>query len=434
MEDFLAIPNLESVYDQYPDSIIFAFLASRYLEEGMPEKALPIAERGVQKHPAYGFGHFVLGLCYYQLADLENAKKHLEVSVACDDKNPRAWKLIGEINEKFSQPIKAADSNLQYYLLDSFNKDAVDKFQQEEMQQFDEFESDQALELESELSEEETFMADEDFDLPSDETAIDDLFENEGPEAEELDISRKVDEVFKETLGDFTFEREESKAAETPLSEDVLKDFDEFEVKEPQPEPPQAPPKGKETPAAEAGGDFDDFYTLPGIEEEFPQPRETSEDEPLDLDKLLSEIIEEPGEEAPQTPDNPEILNYRSIVDQILAEPEPESSPGEEQGASTSPEKPEPELPSPEEKMSAAVTLPRPRPVPPAPSRSDGATRFSRPPILSPTLGEIYISQGRFEEALDVFRQLLEKDPANQRFQKKINDIRMMMDRQGSQQ
>lgn len=315
MEDFLAIPNLESVYAQYPDSIIFAFLASRYLEEGMPEKALPIAERGVQKHPAYGFGHFVLGLCYYQLADLENAKKHLEVSVACDDKNPRAWKLIGEINEKFSQPIKAADSNLQYYLLDSFNKDAVDKFQQEEMQQFDEFESDQALELESELSEEETFMADEDFDLPSDETAIDDLFENEGPEAEELDISRKVDEVFKETLGDFTFEREESKAAETPLSEDVLKDFDEFEVKEPQPEPPQAPPKEKETPAAEAGGDFDDFYTLPGIEEEFPQPRETSEDEPLDLDKLLSEIIEEPGAEAPQTPDNPEILNYRSIVD-----------------------------------------------------------------------------------------------------------------------
>lgn len=434
MEDFLAIPNLEAVYARYPDSIIFAFLASRYLEERMPEKALPIAEKGVQKHPAYGFGHFVLGLCYYQLADLENAKKHLEISVACDDKNPRAWKLIGEINEKLNQPIKAADSNLQYYLLDSFNKDAVDKFQQAEMQQFDEFESDQALELENELGAEETFIADEDFDLPSEETTIDDLFENESPEAEELDVSRKVDEVFKETLGDFTFEREETKPAETPLREDALEGFDAFAVKEPQPEPRRVSPKEKETPPADAGGDFDDFYTLPGIEEEFPQTRETAEDEPLDLDKLLSEIIEEPGAEAPQTSDNPEILNYRAMVDQILAEPEPESSPAKKQEVSSPIEKPTAEPPSPQEKMRAAATPPRPRPVSPAPSRSDGTIRFSRPPILSPTLGEIYISQGRFQEALEVFRQLLEKDPANQRFQKKIRDIQMMLDRQGLQQ
>ncbi|MEL6824133.1 MAG: tetratricopeptide repeat protein, partial [Calditrichota bacterium] len=62
----------------------------------------------------------------------------------------------------------------------------------------------------------------------------------------------------------------------------------------------------------------------------------------------------------------------------------------------------------------------------------DNTTRFGRPPILSPTLGEIYIAQGRFEEAIEVFQQLLEKDPGNQRFQKKIADIQAMLDKQRS--
>ncbi|MCB0293148.1 MAG: tetratricopeptide repeat protein, partial [Calditrichaeota bacterium] len=61
-------------------------------------------------------------------------------------------------------------------------------------------------------------------------------------------------------------------------------------------------------------------------------------------------------------------------------------------------------------------------------------TRFGRPPILSPTLGEIYISQGRYEEAIDVFRQLLEKDPRNRRYQKKIDDIGKILEKKSGEQ
>ncbi|HQU74345.1 MAG TPA: tetratricopeptide repeat protein, partial [Calditrichia bacterium] len=69
-------------------------------------------------------------------------------------------------------------------------------------------------------------------------------------------------------------------------------------------------------------------------------------------------------------------------------------------------------------------------PEPEQPDKDDQTANFGRPPILSPTLGEIYIAQGRFEEAIEVFKQLLEKDPGNQRFQKKISDIQGMLARQ----
>ena len=57
------------------------------------------------------------------------------------------------------------------------------------------------------------------------------------------------------------------------------------------------------------------------------------------------------------------------------------------------------------------------------------AAKFGAPPILSPTLGEIYIAQGRFDEAIKVFEQLLEKDPENYRYKKKISDIQKMLEK-----
>jgi len=61
-------------------------------------------------------------------------------------------------------------------------------------------------------------------------------------------------------------------------------------------------------------------------------------------------------------------------------------------------------------------------------------THFGRPPILSPTLGEIYIAQGRFEEAIDIFRQLLDKDPENSRYRRKIADLEEILKKQKSRQ
>jgi hypothetical protein len=60
-------------------------------------------------------------------------------------------------------------------------------------------------------------------------------------------------------------------------------------------------------------------------------------------------------------------------------------------------------------------------------STGEEETKFSKPPILSPTLGEIYIAQGRFDEAIGVFKQLLAKDPENSRYQRKIEDLKSII-------
>jgi tetratricopeptide (TPR) repeat protein len=47
--------------------------------------------------------------------------------------------------------------------------------------------------------------------------------------------------------------------------------------------------------------------------------------------------------------------------------------------------------------------------------------------IVSSTLGEIYLAQGQFKEALDVFSQLLEKEPENEKLKRKIKDISALL-------
>ncbi|NIV72637.1 MAG: tetratricopeptide repeat protein, partial [Calditrichae bacterium] len=105
MNNFFELSNLEQFYADNPNSIIFAFLAARYIELGLIDKAHTVAEKGVKQHPTYAFGHYVLGLSYYHTNDLTQAKNHLEQSLAFDNKNPRAWQLMGEMNEKLGMPL-----------------------------------------------------------------------------------------------------------------------------------------------------------------------------------------------------------------------------------------------------------------------------------------------------------------------------------------
>jgi tetratricopeptide (TPR) repeat protein len=209
MENFFELNSLEEFYSQNPDSIIFSFLAHEYIKSGNYEKACQVAEKGIRKYPNYAYGYYVLGLAHYHLNELNKAKKFLELSVAHDEKNPRAWKLIGEISENLGQSTNAVESNLEYFLLDAFNQDAVETFQKEDMLQFDEFENDQTLEFENELTGDETLQEEDELELPEDEANIEELFKNKEEEPEELNLTKKVDEVFKETLGEMSIEREE---------------------------------------------------------------------------------------------------------------------------------------------------------------------------------------------------------------------------------
>jgi tetratricopeptide (TPR) repeat protein len=443
MNGFFEQNQLEKFYADHPDSIVFAFLAAKYIESGMTQKARSIVEKGVKKHPTYAFGHYILGLCYFRLNDLNSAKNSLELSVAYDDKNLQAWKLLGDINQELDLPLSARDNNLQYYLLDPFNKEAADEFQRSEMMQLNEFE---AMQLEGDFSD----KTGEFDDLHRGEASLEELFEVEMDESDDLDITQKVDEVFKETLGDFTIDREETAA--TPAEEDApavddfenidLFDADEtqqlpkFDLTEekvmPEKEPQEKPPAEEEFEEIDIVSELDDFFSEYEIED---LGNETAEDEDKDDMNFGNILFSEsrPGDETKPKEADVDLLDYNSMVEEIIVDDSGESGGESESTAEEKPDFPyahEPDETFPSEDVD--TELPGSQPAASAPRPSGNTTRFGRPPILSPTLGEIYISQGRFEEAIEVFRQLLEKDPENTRFQKKIKDIQTMLDRQKS--
>ena len=377
------------------------------------------------------------------------------------------------------QPQRSRDSSLKYYLLDPFNKEAANEFQQSEMNQLNEFET---MQLEGDISPEVA----EDEAYQRTEASLEELFEVDMDETEELDISQKVDEVFKETLGDFSIERDETdreeaaapfaEAAETPpdpaLEDDVptVEDFSNIDIFDDAGDAQEMPQfdlpddadndetlvpsfdnDAPETPAAEeetstpAEDDFeeidivselDDFFSEYEIEDIGGEKEEEGDKEDMNFGNILFNESKTEDDEKPKESDV-DLLDYSSMVEEIITDDEESAAEllqdtSEESDAAYSYE-PDEVFPAENQPETAEPEPPAdPGHSEPAPPASGNAARFGRPPILSPTLGEIYISQGRFEEAIDVFQQLLEKDPDNNRFQKKIKDIRSMLDKQKS--
>lgn len=407
MSDFFDIANLEQFCQEHPDSIAFAFLASRYLEAGDAAKAREVAQSGLARHPDYAFGHYILGLTHQQLQEPDKAREHLQRSVAFNDKNPQAWKRISELAGQSEAPREAREATLQYFLMDSFSKDAVQRFQREDMLQFDQFDADDS-EAAAEAAE--------------NEREIDSLFEDDNTDNEDIDISSKVEAVFKETLGDITMGTERSEAERATAEEEDSAAADAFEHI-----PEGDDDDATRTDVAEADDSPEslDFGRID--EKDIPEPDDNADLEEF-FEKYDAGDDEDPDLSGPDLPEDTtdaddgedDLDAFSSVVNEIIAEKERTAPPMPDSPADEAAEPPavEPETDSATE-------------APPADSDEvePQRTRFGKPPILSPTLGEIYIAQGRFEEAIEVFEQLLEKDPENHRFQKKIQDIRQMLER-----
>lgn len=380
MNQFLEIPSLEKHYSENPDSVVFAFLAFRNLEQGNPEKALTICEKGVRNHPEYPFGHFVLGLCHYHLKNFSKAKAHLEIATAFDDKNPQAWKLLGEINEQLDLPILADECNLKYYLIDSFNSDALEKYQKGEIIDFDVFQRESGYDLtppnltvESEQKVNE--ILEEKLETPS----LDKNLE----EDKEPTVSIKKDSFMEKVTQDIAKTGEEERAEAFSI------DSEEEEIRQQQAESVE-----------------DSHKDAGGLEAEEFEKNEFSEE------KLEGEA--RGGFEDTVIEGSEELLDYRSIVKNIISEKEEESG-------DISKEEPPAETPTHRDEIVSETDLAE---------EEEGVGKLGRPPILTPTIGEIYIAQGRFDEAVEVFEQLLEKDPGNPKYQKKIKDIKAIIERQ----
>lgn len=507
MSQFFNTENLKEFLDKNPDSMAFAHLGARLIDEGEYQGAIDVCQKGLDKHPKYSFGHFILGTAHYHVKNYTDAKRELEKAIAYDPNNPRAWEILSAINEILNLNDDSKESNLQSYLIDFLNKDASSQYIFEidaptaEAPQANQAESPQELPAEEAPAE----IVPQEKDVGE---MLDDVLA--GGE-EEYDFDKTLDEVFKDkeeqatvdekqpeeklpqiqedatseivpsdneglvSADEFTtaiesffsdYEKEEESSVSPPAESE--EEPDEMKTSETQPELPSAEVPAEEleelteTDASpETLPEFDPS-TLESetedtsLEETAQAPPDTvqdaakPDDEFLDFQSFVSDVIKDTEEEPPtgviqEVPDLPEITEQEGMPEEMAVPSDTEPPIPEEESSSLeemiSPEVTEPSLP--EEELEIPKEEDFDSPLPPLDETPDSGAEppiipdetpvesaeeevtatFSKPPILSPTLGEIYIAQGRFEEAINVFKQLVDKDPENSRFKRKISDL-----------
>ncbi len=423
MAKFLSVENLEQVYQENPNSLIFAYLASRYVEQGEYTRAVELCEKGLEVFPEYAFGHYIYGLAHYYLKNFTRAKSELEIALAYDPMSPQAWKILADIHEKLNLAALTQENYLYYYLVDPFSSEAAEKFYSLDVAQM----LGGMGEILTEESESEAVME----ESVSEKNPFEDLFGSEDRGNDELDL----DEVLRETLSDLKSKPQEEEGKEKEVSEPVTEE--PFSSDEPSPEEAELTRemdelfrefeegvKEETPPGAEEKKETVEEVLSPEEETEFPEDFvEEGEEEPIDFSAVVADLISEGEETEDKKKDKEEKL-----------EPPQNSGGGEvvtEEELFTVPEEKEPEKPSEEEKVETAEKEEEPASATPE-VQKEKTTHIGKPPLLSPTLGEIYIAQGRFEEAIEVFRQLLEKEPDNSRYKRKIEDLQQIIEKKNS--
>ena len=118
MADRLA--KLEKGYRRNPDSPLFARLADLYLKRGKTEHALEICLQGCQKFPEYATGFMVLARCYEAGGAVEEARDALDQALRIDPVNPKGYEHLSVIYHKLGVPTLALKTLQQAAVLDPF--------------------------------------------------------------------------------------------------------------------------------------------------------------------------------------------------------------------------------------------------------------------------------------------------------------------------
>lgn len=437
----ISTDNIKSIFEKNPGSVTFAHLAAKLIEEGDYQKAIEICQSGLEKHSRYAFGYFVLGNAFYHVKNYTDAKRELEKALAYDSNNPKAWEILSAINEILNLGEDAKESNIQAYLIDFFKTEASPNFLPTA--------DTPAFEWKTESTELEDLSVDT-TEISTDEMDQEKMGEMLGevvpPDQEGYDFEKALNEVFQgkeiETIPTSPMDT---------VTSDALKEMEE---------PAKEADQDTMISAQEFTSEIESFFSSYEEKDKTPktmveQPSVVEEAVPPSMEEFeLPEITSpETGEKLAEIPEQQsvgeikladELLDFKSFISDIIKDQDEVVS-KESKGT----EVPQPPITKKAEEFlkEEDFNLPEPGAEPPAappklvevdkieaitPKEKKTAVRkvtakVTKPPILSPTLGEIYIAQGRFEEAIEVFKQLLQKDPQNARFRRKIEDLQKIL-------
>ena len=118
------IEKLERRYAENPDGRFFAPLADAYRKAGQVDRALELVRAGLEKHPDYLSAHIVLGRCLLDKGTDPEAAATFQSVLALDGENIIALKSLAEISERAGRVDEAREWLQKLLTVDSMNAEA----------------------------------------------------------------------------------------------------------------------------------------------------------------------------------------------------------------------------------------------------------------------------------------------------------------------
>ena len=406
------IEELEKRLAADPNSRMFVQLAEEYRKQGLLENAIEICEQGLTKHPQYPSARVALGRALLEAEIFERARDEFEAVLAQVPDNILANKLLGET----------------YHRLGRYDE-AIQKYQIAQTL------APEDAELEGKIEAVKAEKAEGGPPPPRAAPAP------AGPTASAPPAPAPVatgDAPLEATLVDAPAAAPEVSQAPPPVP-----------AKPDMPPAPSPPAMPEAAAATEAPASAE--------EEPLPAPDESAELAPIplvDVDGPM--VLESPAESyarvgepaADATPDEPVPVvsptepppmepapMEPAPTEPPPMEPAPMESPPMEPAAFEPPPLESPEavpvpvpVPVPVEEPLPVEPLPvEPLPVEPVAAREHAAEPpHSSDDIETPTMAELYASQGHFDKAVLVYRNLLTRDPNETQYLERIEELEML--------
>jgi tetratricopeptide (TPR) repeat protein len=472
-----------------PKSLVFSSLANAYRKHNMVDEAIEILQKGLEIHPNYASARIVLGKCYADKRMYELAKEQFQKALEGDPQNVVVLENLANVYKTLNQHTEAFDLYRRLLDLDPLNEKFEKEVEElkglaksitDDAGQYDTFQTIPGQVAEEEKPEATPAEPEPESDAPT----LDDVFKG-APDKEDEPPQQET------TTGEAAEPETSEQIVEKPNIITTAADFsDMFEPKQPDETPPEEPrPPVIEQAHEEAPADEKTVETSMSREEppeeeasvEMPQQQHIIHGPPT-MDTVqqeeppqpsFEEIMEEPEQPAPETA--PERDTTTAAETQIESPPRPPEEEGTDIGSITSAfddagldtaseptvhepkdslaadaetvasefsdgltleEQPTPEPPQEQPSPSVEDTIIEAQPVPREPEETQPSETpppateqppSQEQPAATETLAEIYLSQGFHDKALQIYRELLAKDPGNESLKQKIASLEQHM-------
>jgi tetratricopeptide (TPR) repeat protein len=117
----------EAMWQAHPASLVFARIADRYLDLDEIEKAREICLKGMEHHPSYATGYFLLGKCYVAEQEIEKAKEAFERALDIDPDYIAAYHYLAKLSEELGDTSTTLEYLKHLVLIDPLDSTVADE-------------------------------------------------------------------------------------------------------------------------------------------------------------------------------------------------------------------------------------------------------------------------------------------------------------------